>query len=309
LKFKQKQIRCGQFKINLLEAGQVGAPVLFLIHDGALGGGAKVSWEGLIAELQSDFHIFAPDLYGFGESDMLFHFGLRPYQSHIEQVAALVEALRLEDVHFVGTSYGGSVLARAAAEASSPWPMRSSISISGAGGLFRHEEGKKLLAATEPRLESIRNCLQLLVSESWVGFDDNAEQRYQNSLRLGHWEALYSPRLRSPAQRAGVADSDSFPASLSHCDVPLLFIEGSQDPLLEKDWAARMAAHSPAGEAVRLEVSHSPNLDHPALVADVLRKFLRRHESASLSVQQMTAGPNTHSRADRAPPGSQQSSA
>lgn len=282
LTVRQKKIRSGQFRTHLIETGRVGGPVLFLLHDGALGGGARVSWDALIAELEPDFHVFAPDFYGFGESDMLFHFGLRPYQSHIEQIAELTRALGLEDVHFVGTSYGGSVLMRAAAEPSRPWPMRSGITISGAGGLFRHEEGKKLLAATEPTLDSIRDCLRLLVSDAWAGFDRNAEQRRDNAVRPGHWEALYSPRLRSPAHRAEKADDDAFPASLSHCVTPLLLVEGTQDPLLEKGWAATMAGHARAADAVQLDASHSPNLDHPSLVADLIRTFVRQQEAVGV---------------------------
>lgn len=278
MKISQTRIRNGQFGTNLLEAGRKGTPILFLIHDGALGAGSLVSWEGVIAELQSDFHIFAIDLYGFGQSDMLFHFGLRPYQSHIEQIAQVARDLKLRDVHFVGTSYGGSVLIRAAAEERSPWPMRSGTSIGGAGGLFRHEEGRRQLAAIEPTPESIRNCLRLLASEAWPGFENNAEGRFQNSIRPGHWEALNAPRLRSPLR---ADSSDSFPASLSRCRLPLLLIEGTKDKLLEPGWARKMAEHAPTAEVITLDAGHSPNLDQPGRVGEELRKFVERQETAS----------------------------
>lgn len=286
-KMRQTEVRCGRFRTSLLEAGCDGSPVLFLIHDGALGADANVSWGGVIAELQSDFHIFAPDLYGFGQSDMLFHFGLRAYQSHVEQIAALIEVLGVDEAHFAGTSYGGSVVLRAAAEMPLPWPMRSGTSIGGTGGLFRHESGKRILAETQPTPESIRRYLELLTSGAWIGIEENAEQRFQNSLRLGHCEVLASPRFVSPVKRLAAREADTYPHSLSQCRVPLLLIEGAKDPLLEHNWASRIAEHAPNARALRFDVSHSPNLDNPALIANVLREFISEHSGP----ESLPAGP------------------
>lgn len=279
-------MRCGQFRTNLLEAGNEGLPVLFLIHDGALGADANVSWAGVISELQSDFHIFAPDLYGFGKSDMLFQFGLRPYQSHIEQIASLIECLGIDEAHFAGTSYGGSVLLRAAAEMPLPWPMRSGTSIGGTGGLFRHEFGKKILSETQPTRESIKTYLQLLISSDWVGIEENAEQRFLNSLRPGHCEVLASPRLTSPVRRQTDRKADTYPQSLSQCHVPLLLIEGAKDALLEDGWASRIAEHASDARALRLDVSHSPNMDNAPLIASALRGFISQHTEQSKSIRE-----------------------
>jgi pimeloyl-ACP methyl ester carboxylesterase len=279
LKIKQIRMDVGRFKTSLLEAGREGATPLFLIHDGALGGCARTCWEGLIRELHADFHIFAPDLYGFGDSDMVFHFGRRPYESHVEQVAALVEAIGVGKAHFVGASYGGSVLLRAAAATPLAWPMKSGTSISGTGGVFRHESGKRKLAETTPTRESVRECLRLLVDEAWTGFDENAEQRFEYARRPGHWEALYSPRLRSPVATSRSTSPDPYPQSLSACTVPILLVEGASDVLLERGWAARIALHNTAFQSIRLDTGHSPNLDRPTLVADVVRRFVAEQEA------------------------------
>jgi pimeloyl-ACP methyl ester carboxylesterase len=279
VKQTQHSIVSGQFRTHLVEAGQEGAAVLFLIHDGGLGADSKVSWNDVITELQSDFHIFAIDLYGFGQSDMLFHFGRRPYESHIEQIADVVRAIGIKAAHFVGTSYGGSVVLRAAAQSPRPWPMLSGVSVSGTGGVYRHEHGKRLLATTEPKRESLREFVKLLVSDDWSAIELNVEQRMQNAVRPGHWEALAAPRLRSPIDRHVSGETDRYPASLADCDVPLLLVEGAHDVLLEDDWAQRIAKHASLGRALRIDASHSPNLDNPSLIAEVLREFVRGIES------------------------------
>lgn len=269
---KQHDIACGNFRTRLVEAGKSGAPVLFLIHDGGLGGDAQTSWAYLIPELQRDFHLFAIDLYGFGRSEMVFEFGRRPYDSHIEQIANVVRHVGINEAYFVGTSYGGSVLLRAAAQRTPPWPMLGGVSIAGTGGVYRHEDGKKILAATEPNRDSLSKFVRLLVAPDWPGLDENVDQRLSNALKPGHWETLAAPRLRSPAGRVEIADD--YPASLSVCEAPLLLIEGRNDVLLEDRWAARVASHAPHARAIELDCAHSPNLDQAPLIAEVLREFV-----------------------------------
>lgn len=269
---KQYDIACGQFRTHLIEAGKAGAPILLLIHDGGLGGDSHTSWDYLIGELQSDFHLFAIDLYGFGRSDMVFEFGRRPYDSHIEQVANVTQHLGISEAYFVGSSYGGSVLLRAAAKRPLPWPMAGGVSIGGTGGVYRHEEGKRILAATEPNRESLAKFVRLLVAVDWSAIEDNIDQRLLNALRPGHWEALAAPRLRSPISRKDAAGN--YPASLSLCEVPLLLIEGRNDVLLEDGWANRVARYAPRGRSIELNCRHSPNLDNAPLIASILREFV-----------------------------------
>lgn len=273
MKRKQLMVKSGQFRTHVLEAGREGAPVVVMLHDGGLGADALVSWDGVISELEPDFHIFAPDLFGFGQSDMLFHFGLQAYESHIDQIAQVAHELKLREAHFIGTSYGGSLLMRAAAQVPARWPMLSGVSISGAGGLFRHEEGKKQLAETRPTTESIRDFVQLVLgSGHWAGIDRNVERRVRNALTPGHWETLAAPRFRGPLDRP--AEPDPYPESLAHCPVHVLVVEGSYDSLLEDGWASRIAAYSPKICALELQAGHSPNLDNPALVAQLIRDFV-----------------------------------
>lgn len=271
-KAKQYDVACGRFRTHLIEAGKVGKPIFVLIHDGGLGGDSHTSWDYLIGELQADFHLFAVDLYGFGRSDMVFEFGRRPYDSHIEQVTNLASHVGIREAYFVGSSYGGSVLLRAAAQNPLPWPMLGGVSIGGTGGVYRHESGRKILASTEPNRESMAKFVRLLVTEDWPALDDNIDKRLLNALRPGHWETLAAPRLRSPASQRDA--SDNYPGSLSLCEVPLLLIEGRYDVLLEDGWANRVARLAPQGRSIELNCSHSPNLDSAPLIASILREFV-----------------------------------
>ena len=55
------------FKVFYREAGRKGAPKLLLLHGFPTAGHM---FRDLIPQLADDFHIVAPDLPGFGQSDM-----------------------------------------------------------------------------------------------------------------------------------------------------------------------------------------------------------------------------------------------
>lgn len=270
---KETDIDSGKFRTHVLEAGRSGAPRLFMLHDGGLGGDLQTSWAQLIPYLQDDFYIFAIDLYGFGRSCNIFEFGRRPYESHIEQVADVARRLDIGGAVFIGSSYGGSLVLRAASRTPPPWPMLGGISIGGTGGVFRHAAGKQMLVEIEPTRESLARFVSMLARDEWPGFEECVDHRLRNALRPGHWEALAAPRLR----RAGadkVEEVDDYPAALSVCAVPLLLIEGTEDELLEDEWASRIASHAPLGRSIKINGRHSPNLDSPAQLARVIREFV-----------------------------------
>ena len=60
----------GSFRIRYLEkVAQAGAPVIVLLHDGAWGASADVTWDRTLSFIPDDLRVIAPDLLGFGGSD------------------------------------------------------------------------------------------------------------------------------------------------------------------------------------------------------------------------------------------------
>lgn len=116
-------------KVRVFEAGS-GAPLLF-VH----GAGGFLSDNRFLDELAKKYHVFAPELPGFGEStgeelleDML-DFTLHTWD--------VVEALGLEKPHVVGHSMGGMIAAEMAAVA--PNDVAKLVLV-GAAGLWIPEE-------------------------------------------------------------------------------------------------------------------------------------------------------------------------
>lgn len=275
---RYRTARAGSFTTRYLEAGEPEADAVVLLHDGGHGTDAQLCWGPVAELLASDFRVIAPDLLGWGGTDKAVFLDRGPYGFRIEHIGALLEVLGVErPAHFVGASLGGSLILRALAEAPGRWPMRSAVSIAGAGGPWKTGRFAEL-ARYEASMEEARRVTELVVDD-FDGIDEHVRRRYENSLRAGHWEAMMAPQLANPAGRGSVP-ADAYPGSLGTTDVPVLLIECARDVLLTSGWSAELASILPAGESLVLDCAHEPNIDRPEVVVEHLRAFFARNANA-----------------------------
>lgn len=272
----------GSIKISYLAAGpsDESSEVIFLLHDGAYGSDAELAWAQAIPTLSRRYRVIAPDLLGYGQSDKVAYFDRTVHSAQTDLVAAICTALGLNDrrVHFVGTSFGGGLVVSAAARQPSVWPMASGVSIGGTSGYARHRAVFAQLQDYDQSMEDARRITGLLVAADLDTLTEHVVRRHSNGMLPGHWETLCAPRVHSPAAVAA-ASGASRPSPLdflSNCDVPLLFVEGREDRLLESGWARRLAAVAPNGEATEIEGAHCPNIDNPTEVTAAILRFVGR---------------------------------
>lgn len=273
--FTVRTVRAGSFDTRYLEAGKPGAPTLVLLHDGGYGATAELCWDTVIAELADEFHIFAPDLLGWGGTDKAVFLDRSPYAGRLPHLADFAAAVGIERAVYVGSSFGGSLTLRAAIMAGNPLHLAGGISISGTGGPYRDPEGMKALAEFTPSLEAARELTRMIIGHL-DGMEAHAEGRLAGSMIAGHWECMAAPRLKNPSAGPRAISGDDFLDRLAASEVPLLLIEGLQDPLLETGWAEKMAALSPNISSVALEAGHQPNIDQPQVIAPLIRDFAKK---------------------------------
>jgi pimeloyl-ACP methyl ester carboxylesterase len=196
-----------------------------------------------------------------------------PYAPRIAHVAALTRELGIEQAHFAGVSFGGSLVLRALVDPTSPWPIDRAVSFSGTGGPFRLASGIAALAGYEPSLEAAEKATALLV-RSTEGLSEHIRQRHANSLIPGHWESLMAPRLSNPAVERQLPP-DLFLEQLKAVRTPLLLVEGKYDTLLEPGWSKKLGDLVPGATAVEVDNGHEPNIEAPEETSRLLAEFLR----------------------------------
>lgn len=92
-------------RIHCLTSGKSGQPVL-LLHGGGLDS-ATLSWSDAIVPLAQQYRVFAPDLPGFGCSDIPdIQYTIDFYVAFIKH---LLDEMRLDKIYLAGLSMGGAI--------------------------------------------------------------------------------------------------------------------------------------------------------------------------------------------------------
>ncbi|RAJ56572.1 pimeloyl-ACP methyl ester carboxylesterase [Streptomyces sp. Amel2xB2] len=266
-----------------------------LVHDGSFGSDAWTTWSGVIPRLAERYRVLAPDLLGFGGTDKVVYLDRSPYAyrtAHLAAFCAAVGVAAPEGAHFVGHSFGGSLVLRALASTPSALPARSGVSISGSGGPWRSRQALEDLGRFDGTEEDVRRLLSLMMDEDRPGFDENARARYANTRKPGHVEAILAGRLKhpappEPAAPAAASASSAKPAEapwpepLRDCPVPVLIVGGDRDTLLEPGWTEHFEGLSPTVSVRRLgDARHAPNVEQPEATAELLGAFLSEADRA-----------------------------
>ena len=192
-------VQVGQIRTHYLEAGVVRGPTVLLIHSGEFGGRAEFSWRYNIAQLGEHFHVYAPDLAGFGRTDLVYSFS-DPVGFRLKHIDAFVRTMCLGPVHLMGNSFGGGFCLQMAVDPR--FEVASVIAVSGGGKAPDNDERKVLTGYTGER-EQMREILRVcFYNERWWA-DDVVEERWQASLEPGVWEACAAARLAPSGQPRG----------------------------------------------------------------------------------------------------------
>jgi pimeloyl-ACP methyl ester carboxylesterase len=258
-------VQVGPHRLHYLEAGSEGPPLL-LVH--GLGSSARQDWGRLVAPLGRRFHVFAPDLPGFGESQ-------RPpgadysIPMQVEAVRGFMDAVGLGRARVAGLSMGGWIVCRLAG--SYPERVERLVVVDAAG---MRPDGPTIPAeALLPQdVGGVRRLLSTVRLKAPVPPDFVARDILQRRLRE---EWVVRRAVLSMA-----AGRDWLNGTLGRADMPVLVIWGKQDALIPVAYAAPLAAEFPRAELRVLDgCGHVPIADCPEAFDRELVAFLAAGES------------------------------
>ena len=242
LGLEEHYVSVNGFRTHYYTAGLRENPPVVLLHDGAWGADAFLSWGGVMRELSKKFWVVAPDMLGFGQTDKAAFFGEAHYNYRMRHVGDFCRTICMPGpAHFVGTSFGGSLVLRAAID--SNWSIASATSIAGTGGPWRSELSKRELGNFEVGRDYIEKIVALLANTT-DGLDEHIERRYQNSLLPGHYACMMSPRMKHPADQSSPKE-DNYPEGLRNVDFPVHIITMTEDKLVDPNWPLQVKKVAP----------------------------------------------------------------
>jgi pimeloyl-ACP methyl ester carboxylesterase len=244
-----------------------GFPVVFL-HAGVAD---SRMWEPQAAGLAAHFDVIAPDMRGYGESELP-----ATSWSPVADVLALMDALGLREApHLVGCSIGGGV----AIDFTLEHPGRvSKLVLSGAGiGGQPYDGSSDHLLAEVTAAEEAKDLTALNEAEMklWlVGPGRTAahlDQRLRDMFLDMNRIALRSDFAGAPAQKL---DSPAF-GRLAEIKAPTLVVVGDHDLPDVQATADLLVSKIPGARKELIhDAAHLPNLEHPEKFNRLLLDFL-----------------------------------
>ena len=206
--------------IRYVEAGR-GEPVV-LIHGGV--GNLDMMWRdtGVMDALARDFHVIAFDVRGHGKSNKPH--GVSRYRGElVEDVARLLDHLRIRRAHIVGYSMGGYLTAKFSAL----HPDRVLTATFGGAGAWTPDFERVLMETAESLQQGkgLRPLLATTMVSPNGGRLSNEEIDAQSRRAL----ASNDPLALAGAIR-GLMETHASPGELQALSMPLLAVVGSADP-------------------------------------------------------------------------------
>jgi 2-hydroxy-6-oxo-octa-2,4-dienoate hydrolase len=226
-------IQAGGVKTNYLEAG-AGPPVV-LVHGSGPGVSAYANWRLNLPELARRFHVYAPDMAGFGFTEKTGDYGMAGWTN---QIVGFLDALELDRVSLVGNSFGGGLAIRVAAQ--HPDRVQRLVLMGSAGVDFPITEGLDAVWGYQPSIESMRRIMDYFAYDRSLVTDELAELRYRATIEPGVQEA-FAAMFPAPRQRwvTELATSEDVIHSIRH---ETLICHGRDDRVIPLDNAYRLLA-------------------------------------------------------------------
>ncbi|MEM9082098.1 MAG: alpha/beta fold hydrolase [Planctomycetota bacterium] len=242
-----------------------GAPVV-LLH--GLGANRRV-WRKLLPSLSSSYDVIAIDLLGFGDSPKPL--GSIDLRNLADTTIALLDDLRIKQVHLVGNSLGGWLALSLAL--TRPDRVMDVIAIAPAflHGMPEGLSAETLAAAASPKSpEQMRAYMGRVTVDAGSLSDQDIETLLSDRLSTNDEHAIR--QLAQSIQRGDHA----LTGQLDRITSRVLVLHGRHDGVVSLAQSESVAAELHDTSVRVLEGSaHWPQLDEPREVASIIRGFLR----------------------------------
>lgn len=227
-------------------------------------------WSEQTAVFGSKYRIIAPDLRGYGESEILSDKTM--LEEFARDITALLDKLKVENIILCGLSMGGQILF----EFYRLFPQRvRALILADTFAQLDDAERKQARYDTAERLlnegmhDYAEEVLPKMIAPKTIREQPKVAAHVLSMMRGT------SPKGAAAALR-GRAERPDYTALLAQINVPTLVVVGSEDEFTPVSDAEFMRQRIPASQLVVIEgAGHMPNLENPVEFNRVVGKFLK----------------------------------
>ena len=264
----------GAMRFHYLDWGTAGLPPVVFLHGGGLN---AHTWDLVCAALRPERHCLALDQRGHGESEWSPEMDYS-IESHTGDVAAFLEALKLERFVLVGMSLGG---VNALAWAGKHRERLAGLVLVDVGPEIRFDGVRKIAAFTSEAtpLDSVEQFVDRAMAFNPRRNRELLRRSLLHNLRRmpdGRWMWKYDQRHRGKVDPEAYARRrELLWSAVDTVECPTLVVRGAQSDVFHDEDAERLARRFRRGRWVRIEgAGHTVQGDNPADLLVSLREFL-----------------------------------
>ena len=264
----------GAMRFHYLDWGTAGLPPVVFLHGGGLN---AHTWDLVCAALRPERHCLALDQRGHGESEWSPEMDYS-IESHTGDVAAFLEALKLERFVLVGMSLGG---VNALAWACKHRERLAGLVLVDVGPEIRFDGVRNIAAFTSEAtpLDSVEQFVDRAMAFNPRRNRELLRRSLLHNLRRmpdGRWMWKYDQRHRGKIDpEAHARRRELIWSAVDTVECPTLVVRGAQSDVFHDEDAERLARRFRRGRWVRIEgAGHTVQGDNPADLLVSLREFL-----------------------------------
>ncbi len=268
------------FRTRLYRTGAGNPQRILFIHGSGPGASAASTWQLTLPTLGNVFDCLAPDLIGFAASDHPANppIGvLRWLDLWVDQIASLLDALKIESLHVAASSLGGAIALHLASRY--PTRVRRLALVGSLGAPFTMTP--KLDAVwgfySAPSIEKMTDMM------SWFRYEPIGPSNHPSSIAGTRSEMAMDPDVRRsyeamfPTPRQRHVDECAVPAeALSRITHPCAIIHGRDDAIVPLKTSLYLLRKLPDAQLhIYGRCGHWAHIERPDDFHDVLLKFFR----------------------------------
>lgn len=235
----RKYVTAASHNTAYFECGS-GEPLL-LLHGSGPGVSGWTNWNGVMDELGEQFHVYVPDIAGFGFTEFKegTQYDIKFWVNHLVE---FMDAMGIDKASLVGNSFGGAMGLGLALFA--PERLNKMVLLGTPAGTFVQTKGLAGAWLYEPSVENMRALMELFPYDKSLITDELVQSRYEASAREGAQDALR--KLLPKPNEEGETMVKGFPeGALQKITAPTLVLHGREDNVVPFECGVRLLQNIP----------------------------------------------------------------